>query len=50
MLKKGKIYRVRNYAVSPDAQHQQANEAIVEEHGWLWFEEAELEAADAGEG
>jgi hypothetical protein len=79
MLKKGKIYRVRNYAVSPDAAHQEANEAIVEGHGWLWiydngvhlgpsgaplrywlhsvatgaeqwFEERELEAADAEEG
>jgi hypothetical protein len=77
MLEKGKIYRVTNYAVSPDAMHHEANKHHVNADGWLWvyeglvmgepslrrywlrsvatgeeawFEEDELEGADAEEG
>jgi hypothetical protein len=80
MLEIGKLYRVSDYAVSDEAQHQGENEHVVENHGWLWiyegnpyptqysdsnerfwlrsvatgeelwFEEEELEVADAEEG
>lgn len=80
MLEIGKLYRVSDYAVSDEAQHQGENKHVVEKHGWLWiyegtpyptqypdsnerfwllsvatgeqlwFEEKELEEADAEEG
>ena len=37
MLEQGKLYKVKDFALSDDAEFGAANRATVRDHGYLWI-------------